>query len=443
MAGSEMPSNSSTAGAAPAPSSTSAAPLSAPASEAIRVRMYRVGFGDCFLVTLPTASGPRHILVDCGVHARGNINTLADVVDNIAAETGRTLAVVVLTHAHQDHLAGFGAFDTRFRTFRVGEVWLPWTENPQDPAAVAVQRKTAALVGQLQQHFAALAASPMTPAQAAAQDAVANLTGNERGLQLLRSGFGSGALVRYLKGGIDLHEPGSIPGLMVQVLGPPSDQAFLAQMDPPASQRYLRLGPDSSEPVEANVVRPFADKWNVDPDEKALGRLKLDPDERQSLRDRLAAASPESLAFAIDQARNNSSIVALFAYRGKHLLFTGDAQYGNWRSWLQRPDAAAILGSVNFLKVGHHGSENATPRDALEQMDSPFAAMVSTQSVPWPSIPLAGLMERLGQRTQGRVMRSDSLSLAGRSGLPAGPVVDPLPSGFSRGDFWLDCQIPL
>ena len=36
----------------------------------INIRMYRVGFGDCFLVTL---AGKYHILVDCGVHNKGNI----------------------------------------------------------------------------------------------------------------------------------------------------------------------------------------------------------------------------------------------------------------------------------------------------------------------------------------------------------------------------------
>src|SRR5205814_1206339 len=120
---------------------------------------------------------------------------------------------------------------------------------------------------------------------------------------------------------------------------------------------------------------PFAEKWSVDPSADTLGQLRIAAAERQSLGDRLGAASTEALAFALDDAHNNTSIVALFAFRGQHLLFTGDAQYGNWRAWLQRPDAAAILGSVSFLKVGHHGSENATPKDALEQMNGQFGAM--------------------------------------------------------------------
>jgi hypothetical protein len=76
-------------------------------------------------------------------------------------------------------------------------------------------------------------------------------------------------------------------------------------------------------------------------------------------------------------------------------------------------------------------------------MNGQFSAMVSTQSVPWPSIPLKPLMDRLGERTSGRVLRSDSLALAGHQGLPAGPAIDPLPAGFSRGDFWVDYTIPL
>src|SRR6266536_2493246 len=109
---------------APAPAlPPSPAPIPAPTGESIRVRMYRIGFGDCFLLTLPTTAGPRHILVDCGVHSRGNIDMLGPAVENIAQVTGGKLAVVILTHAHQDHLAGFGKFDARFRTFEVGEVW--------------------------------------------------------------------------------------------------------------------------------------------------------------------------------------------------------------------------------------------------------------------------------------------------------------------------------
>jgi glyoxylase-like metal-dependent hydrolase (beta-lactamase superfamily II) len=72
----------------------------------IRIRMYRVGFGDCFLVTFP-GRRPAHVLVDCGVHVAGDINTLKLAVDDIAEVTGGKLALLVATHAHEDHIAGY------------------------------------------------------------------------------------------------------------------------------------------------------------------------------------------------------------------------------------------------------------------------------------------------------------------------------------------------
>ncbi len=115
----------------------------------IRIRMYRVGFGDCFLITLPTPGGPRHILVDCGVHTRGNIHTIGKAVEDIEQVTERNLDVIIATHAHQDHISGFGDFASKFALFKVQEVWLPWIENPDDPAASKLKKKQLALIENL------------------------------------------------------------------------------------------------------------------------------------------------------------------------------------------------------------------------------------------------------------------------------------------------------
>jgi hypothetical protein len=72
-----------------------------------------------------------------------------------------------------------------------------------------------------------------------------------------------------------------------------------------------------------------------------------------------------------------------------------------------------------------------------------FAAMVSTQSEPWDSIPRLPLMTRLGEQTKNRVVRSDSLALSDRPKAPKGPVLKTLPKGFEKGDFWYDCLIKL
>src|SRR6266496_2584918 len=77
----------------------------------MRIRMYRVGFGDFFLVTVPSADGPQHIVIDCGVTPgktkKGDIGTIKDAVAHMAEETGKKLALIIVTHRHQDHIIGF------------------------------------------------------------------------------------------------------------------------------------------------------------------------------------------------------------------------------------------------------------------------------------------------------------------------------------------------
>jgi len=402
-----------------------------PDGSGIRIRMYRVGFGDSFLIDLPTKDGPKYILVDCGVHARGNIHTIQSVVEDISAVTKENLAILIATHAHQDHVSGFGSMESQFSRFKINEVWLPWTENPKDREATSLRKKQLALLGTLRAHFAA--AAPNSPAA----EAVLNMSGNQRAMDALHSGFGVGAKVRYLEAGLDdLEAPGKINGLIVKVLGPPRDAEFLAKMNPPASQHYLRLDA-SGRVVSANGVQPFEEKWKV---KRGYRRAPVVEDEKALIENTTAPLS--DLAFALDQAVNNTSVVVLFEYRGHNLLFAGDAQYGNWKFWLEQANSDDILRQVDFYKVAHHGSVNATPKSALEKMgDGNLAAMVSTQDVPWPSIPEKKLMQALDKRTGHEVVRSDSLAIAGVTDAPRGPRMKKLPSHFSAGPLFYEYVI--
>ena len=409
----------------------------AKAGAAIRVRMYRVGFGDCFLLTLPAASGPEHVLIDCGVHPKGDAKTIRRAVENVAQVTGKRLAVVIATHAHADHISGFHACKELFRSFDVGEVWLPWTENPDDKQAQRYKTKQLALTNRLAMHLAALRVGDAsgTEKQQAALYAVQNLTGNADALQLLNSKI-NGGKPRYLEAGEKITDPAGIKGLAVKVLGPPRDEKFLGQMDPPKGDRFLRL--DGKATTEVDGVKPFARRWDCETDELD-DELRLDRRDVQTLVE--LSSDPVGLAFALDHAVNNSSVVTLFSFAGRNLLFPGDAQYGNWAAWINDPAGAEILRNVNFLKVAHHGSHNATPKSALAKMEAGhFSAMVATQNRPWPSIPLKPLMAELNAKTQGAIVRSDQLHLAG---MPDGPKLAKAPPGFSRGDFWFDCEIAL
>src|SRR5688572_21603407 len=114
-----------------------------PASFRARVRMYRHGLGDCFLVTFRRKEGPPfQMLIDCGVLDRDAafmtrfVEHIRDTVRHDSGDAGGKahLDVVVGTHEHKDHLSGFNQARKVFTDdFEFGAVWLPWTENLTQP----------------------------------------------------------------------------------------------------------------------------------------------------------------------------------------------------------------------------------------------------------------------------------------------------------------------
>jgi hypothetical protein len=70
-----------------------------------------------------------------------------------------------------------------------------------------------------------------------------------------------------------------------------------------------------------------------------------------------------------------------------------------------------------------------------------LAAMASTQSWPWASIPNDPLLRAIGERTSGRFERSDRLTVGSAAAHP-GAAAEPAP-GFTQGPFWIDYTLPL
>ena len=185
---------------APAPSSGPSEPAG------LRVRMYRVGFGDFFLLSIPTPTGQEHILIDCGVFkgtsGTGDLHTIEGAVDNLAQATGGKLALVIMTHRHADHIIGFSRCKAQFQKMKVGAVWMPAWESEYDAKAQKFQAQLTSAALKLDAHLAALAAAGTSdPSQAAARDMLYNATGagslsaagggtNAASLDLLKRGFG-------------------------------------------------------------------------------------------------------------------------------------------------------------------------------------------------------------------------------------------------------------
>src|SRR5262249_3946203 len=91
----------------------------------VRIRMYRLGVGDCFLVRFKKKDGSDYkILIDCGVHIsqKGGSDQIKKAVADLATITGGQLDVVVATHEHYDHLSGFMLAEDAFKTMSAGAI---------------------------------------------------------------------------------------------------------------------------------------------------------------------------------------------------------------------------------------------------------------------------------------------------------------------------------
>ena len=398
--------------------------------------MYRVGFGDCFLVSMPTPRSMAHILIDCGAHPQGDLGLIPDVVADVASVCDRHLDLVIATNAHRDHISGFAQCEQEFKRFTVGEVWLPWTENEEDAQAARLKQKHTDLAHTLRQHFEAKGMVVDGTPGGDAFAVVMNAAGNPTGLALLKSGI-NGGKVRYVHTGCNFDDAAGIEGLRVRVLGPPRDKEFLARTDPPSGDRLSKLDA-GGRLIAPDTILPFVDKWTA----KSQPLGALGDDDKEALNS--LSENSSALGFALDQALNSTSLITLLSFRGKNLLFCGDAQHGSWESRMNSSQAASILEHLDFFKVPHHGSCNGTPRNVLERMCDGFVAMISTQNRPWPSIPHDKLLKQLEEKARA-VVRSDSIEIANATeAVPKGPDLELEPgSGLSVGPFWCDYTISL
>lgn len=114
-----------------------------PADWRVRIRMHRQGVGDCFLITFRVDGAVSHILIDCGVlpgspKEYNQLEAVAEAVRKEVMDNGGKLAALVATHEHADHVSAFEPGKKTAQTLDaipVDEVWMAWTENPDDTIA--------------------------------------------------------------------------------------------------------------------------------------------------------------------------------------------------------------------------------------------------------------------------------------------------------------------
>src|SRR5215216_3659052 len=247
----------------------------------LRVRMYRIGFGDFFLVTVPTKTGPQHILIDCGVHA-GNIGTMKDCVQDLIKVTNYKLALVIATHYHADHLSGFASNFDEFAKFEVSMVWITNRLDPDNKNATKFKAQLRSLAGELQFRLGlrAKGQDENTEEGLATQRALFKVSdalgfdpddvqlgaakkegSNDKALRLLTTGFANDPPVKYYQGGDTPEFPQSLKGaITAELLAPaPIDSGGDFSTEDNNAEQYLAAAAEDGLPPD--TLRPFDKDW--------------------------------------------------------------------------------------------------------------------------------------------------------------------------------------
>ncbi|HYZ23973.1 MAG TPA: hypothetical protein VE690_17635 [Rhodopila sp.] len=434
---------------------------------AIKVRMYRQGLGDSFLLTVPDKDGkPFNILFDCGaILGTPQIATvLEQVLNDVIATTGGELDVLVVTHEHYDHVAAFSLLPEKFaqpgRSERgklsVRSVWFAWTEDPDDELARTIraqrQARKEALAGLAAAAEAMGVADAVPDGVLAALDffGVARGGGSEAALGSTAkamknaAGFAPKDAVKYWNPG-ESWSSDTVPAVRVHVLGPPRDAKKMGKTDSTTEVYHLdadpledlvRMGADRDGGGKAFC--PFENPYRRDLRDLEAGRSvgplrdflienywgpkPTTPEHDPSWRriDGEWMASAEQLALALDSATNNTSLALAIEIveTGEVLLFPADAQVGNWLSWhdvkFDGFTTADLLSRTKFYKVGHHGSHNATLKaKGLDMM--PAAGLIifipvveaMAQKKRWFEMPLPHLVEALREHNPDGIVQMD------------------------------------
>jgi beta-lactamase superfamily II metal-dependent hydrolase len=388
------------------------------------VRVYNVGLGDCIYLRVPDLQQDVHILIDCG-NKFGKQNQLDGCIEHLKQELPdagagkKRLDLLVVSHPHEDHHKGFE--EKLFEDLKIGHIWLSpayGDETPQAKGFYALQ----AAVGRALNAFKGL---PETAVGELSDDVQELLSlSKSEALQMLK---------------FTLPEKNQILPLYVYADTPESklkifedDNIKLKVLGPMSDIDRFYLGGDglmnTSEEVTTSAMETGYKALFCAPGEvEVKPPQNISKQDFERLRSRIQA-NALAVAAVVGHAVNNLSVVLLLEWHGRRLLFSGDAEWsdarkgavkdfssnGSWNvMWQERK--AELSKPIDFYKIGHHGSENATPwtpkdhpiseilnhllpKPAAGEIPQAYAVASTQRTSRWPSIPNAPLMEEIGMR---------------------------------------------
>jgi hypothetical protein len=258
-----------------------------PAPGEVFIRMYGQGVGDCFLLMFPRVPGgadkrPFYVLVDCGVvgGTPGAPERMRQVVRDIKATTldekvrdddnkaKGHIDLLVITHEHWDHLAGFVQAEEEWKQIQVDALWTAWTEKQDEDGLPRVLKE---ILAKQRMAIAEAADRALRLGLAEQHEVLLSLMGFYGDVTSEGQGFavakGVSDAFQIAKGLVpqERHiccEPGEVRPLMgtgavAYVLGPPRNDDRLRQMKPTkrAPETYQEEEPGQAGPDGGPALR--------------------------------------------------------------------------------------------------------------------------------------------------------------------------------------------
>lgn len=290
--------------------------------DSVKVRMYRHGFGDCFLVRFYKGGKVAFkMLIDCGLKHNDSVDgvSIADVVKDIKKEVSIKkgaksvphLDVLVITHEHWDHVSGFKPEKKLFDDFDIDRIWMSWTENPKDKvaqqinthlqesiaalnvvakklsASTAKKKKSKTFVTQFQgeqmlgirekfdsalggmlDFYGPLNITTTTPSGIKVKDNFAISIETQKAFDHVKTKLAKNkSAIKYCEPGTLIEKDELVPGVRIYVLGPPKDARLNKDAPSKGAAKEVYLGLNDSAMTgfvkgvlkDAGIVQGFDD----------------------------------------------------------------------------------------------------------------------------------------------------------------------------------------